>query len=247
MSNLIVTIISIVLIAVAAVMATYYGGVAFSNQTPIAWANTIITQSTQIYGAGQMYSGNNGGADYSTFGMHELLTSNYLEQWPNLAMNPPQPNAGNLATNEYDASYGNATGCYNLNGYKGNISRALCTINGTNTVTWYFKLNDPFNNICNGGNSPGYGFEDVRYTNHPIVQICKALNNIMQKVPAGSTPAPSGVPYVPLGTTDVGCTIAGGSSTHGLADASGNAQINYCTMLYSSGTNIQQILFSFAN
>jgi len=60
MSNLIITIISIGLVAVVALMAVWYGGGAFTNASANAQANTMIAQADQI-GAIRLWSSDNGG------------------------------------------------------------------------------------------------------------------------------------------------------------------------------------------
>jgi len=61
MSNLIITIISIALVAIAALMAAWYGGSAFSNGAVTAQANTMIAQAEQIASAIRLWSSDNGG------------------------------------------------------------------------------------------------------------------------------------------------------------------------------------------
>jgi len=61
MSNLIITIISIALVAVVALIGIWYGGGAFSNTSVTAQANTMIAQAEQISNAIRVLSLDNGG------------------------------------------------------------------------------------------------------------------------------------------------------------------------------------------
>jgi hypothetical protein len=61
MANLIITVISIALVAVAALSAAYYGGSAFMEGQTKAKATTVIEQGKQIAAAWTMYAINNGG------------------------------------------------------------------------------------------------------------------------------------------------------------------------------------------
>lgn len=81
MANLIITIISIALVAVAALMGAYYGGSAFIQGQAKANANTTIAQGEQIAGAWATYAADRGGAwDMSNLSM--LSTNSYLTSIP---------------------------------------------------------------------------------------------------------------------------------------------------------------------
>ena len=67
MANLIITVISIALVAVAALMGAYYGGSAFMDGQAKANANTLVTQADQISAAWTLSATNNGGS-YDTAG-----------------------------------------------------------------------------------------------------------------------------------------------------------------------------------
>ena len=62
MSNLIITIISIALVAVAALMAAWYGSSAFQNAGGKAGANGAINQAKQIAGGASVYAVTHGGS-----------------------------------------------------------------------------------------------------------------------------------------------------------------------------------------
>ena len=62
MANLIITVISIALVAVAALMGAYYGGSAFMDGQAKARANAIVLGAEQVAGALRLYAVNNGGS-----------------------------------------------------------------------------------------------------------------------------------------------------------------------------------------
>ena len=79
MFSLIITIISIALVAALAVATIYYGGDAFNQGTTKAKASTIVNQAQQIAGANTLYKSNTGGfaADVAA-----LVTNSYLASAP---------------------------------------------------------------------------------------------------------------------------------------------------------------------
>lgn len=88
MANLIITIISIALVAVAALMGAYYGGQAFFGGQAKARANQIISNANQIAGAIQVWQSANarGANDYPAWnhstGASSTLIPDYLASMP---------------------------------------------------------------------------------------------------------------------------------------------------------------------
>ena len=86
MANLIITVISIALVAVAALMGAYYGGTAFMDGQTRATANAIIQQAEQIKGAYLMYlaSGGTPPASSAAINGSDVLTTGgkYLSAAP---------------------------------------------------------------------------------------------------------------------------------------------------------------------
>ena len=66
MFSLIITIISIALVAALALATLYYGGSAFSQGSAKANAASIIEQAQQIAGANTLFANNVGGGNYAT-------------------------------------------------------------------------------------------------------------------------------------------------------------------------------------
>lgn len=86
MANLIITIISIALVAVAAIMGAYYGGAAFQEGSIKADVNALISQAEQLAAAWRMRALNNGGnwdLPVVYAGINTLyLTTEYISQRP---------------------------------------------------------------------------------------------------------------------------------------------------------------------
>ena len=79
MFSLIITIISIALVAALAVASVYYGGSAFSQGSAKASASTLVAQAQQIAGANTLYANDNGG----TFAQNvDDLVPEYLSAAP---------------------------------------------------------------------------------------------------------------------------------------------------------------------
>ncbi len=85
MANLIITIVSIALVAVAALMAAWYGGEAFAKGQIKASAATLLTQAEQIIGALRTrYATAMGGLGSTNYGWGTLASAapDYLSQIP---------------------------------------------------------------------------------------------------------------------------------------------------------------------
>lgn len=80
MFSLIVSIISIALVAVLAAASIYYGGDAFTKGSAKALASTVVTQAQQISSANTLYKNDNGGVTATaltdlTDGANQYLSS----------------------------------------------------------------------------------------------------------------------------------------------------------------------------
>ena len=85
MFSLIITIISIALVAAIAVATLYYGGSQFSQGTAKAQADQIISGAQQIAGANTLYANNVGGGQYDGAGASDLVTQGFLSAVPTVA------------------------------------------------------------------------------------------------------------------------------------------------------------------
>lgn len=79
MFSLIITIISIALVAALAVATIYYGGDAFNQGSSKAKASTVINQAQQIAGANTLYKSDKGSF---TDSLSALQTGKYLASVP---------------------------------------------------------------------------------------------------------------------------------------------------------------------
>lgn len=80
MFNLIITIISIALVAVLAIATIYYGGSAFTEGSAKAKASTLVAHAQQITAANTLYANANGGT--ATTDISGTLVSSYLTSAP---------------------------------------------------------------------------------------------------------------------------------------------------------------------
>lgn len=83
MFSLIITVISIALVAALALATLYYGGAAFSSGSTLAEASKVILQGQQLLGAADMYFTDNRVWPAT---IQDLVTGNYLKQIPNAAI-----------------------------------------------------------------------------------------------------------------------------------------------------------------
>lgn len=83
MFSLIISIISIALVAALALATIYYGGAGFNKSSDIATATKFLTQSNQILGADRLYRVDHEGAAPST--MQDLISGGYLTSIPSIA------------------------------------------------------------------------------------------------------------------------------------------------------------------
>ena len=80
MFSLIITVISIALVAVLAIASIYYGGSAMTTGTAKANAATLVNHGQQLNGANAMYKNDNGGSN--AISVADLVSDNYLSSAP---------------------------------------------------------------------------------------------------------------------------------------------------------------------
>lgn len=83
MFSLIITIISIALVAALAIASIYYGGAAFSQGSAKAAASTVVAQAQQISAANTLYQNDNAGANATNVAL--LVSGKYLSSAPVLS------------------------------------------------------------------------------------------------------------------------------------------------------------------
>lgn len=227
MSNLIITIISIALVAVAAIIGIFYGGAAFQSAQVAAQANAMIAQNQQIFAAAQTYSLNNGGS-VNVIPMCALINGNYLSSWPdNIMLGPAPHNGSTTTTGSFDSQ------CYGIAGYSGSLQRLIETYN--NSIYIIIRI---FTTSPSCPPAVAYGSDNLASANDPMVLVAKAFNNSSAaRVPAGATYASSGLPYLPgypstipkvNATTSGACPTMTSGNYALLVDAGGNPITGYC-------------------
>ena len=85
MTTMILVIIGILIAAAAALFVIFYGGDAFNDSTAEAEAATIISQSTQINAAFDLYKvekGKNPGDENGNGAVQDLIDAEYLDGFP---------------------------------------------------------------------------------------------------------------------------------------------------------------------
>ena len=85
MFSLIITIISIALVAALALATLYYGGAAFNKSAATADATKLLNQSTQLRGAAELYKADTGEYPLS---LDDMVAQNYLSSIPVAAAQP---------------------------------------------------------------------------------------------------------------------------------------------------------------
>lgn len=83
MFSLIITIISIALVAALAIATIYYGGSAFTQGTAKANAAAIVSAAQQIAGANSLYQNDNSGTR-ATYSVITTAANGYMAGPPNL-------------------------------------------------------------------------------------------------------------------------------------------------------------------
>ena len=145
MANLIITIISIGLVAVAAIMGAYYGGTAFIQGQAKAYANTAVTQGDQIAAAWSVYAAQNGGGFNNISDVSTLSSSpTYLASIP---VPPPQV-ANTSVSSATSVDWAGDTSPYAGIWHMANLSAtgtAPTVGGGQNGV--YFRLTDDTNGL----------------------------------------------------------------------------------------------------
>ena len=97
MFSLIITIISIALVAALAIATLYYGGSAFSQGTAKAKAATVVNHGQQITGANTLYA-NDFSGNYATT-IAQLTAGSYLASEPKSGVSAASYVLGTTTTN----------------------------------------------------------------------------------------------------------------------------------------------------
>lgn len=192
MANLVITIISIALVAVTALVGGYF--ISDNSPTLIAKtrANTLISQSRQLYAADLKYMIENGKGSFNDFGPDEPVIANYLTgRMPVLGFDMTASPNGNT-TGFLPLSSANLhhilCGDYNagsipyvLDGYKIYGMRSNGRIFNKDSIIYSFY--GLTSSVC-GTAGAAVDLSPANMATHPLVQICKQINN-NASLPAG--------------------------------------------------------------
>jgi len=246
MNNLIVTIISIALVAIMALVAIFYGGTALTQSQGKIYASTLIAQSRQLMAINTQYMLDHGFSTFNDFGLDAPVVGNYLQgRMPILSLDVEGQGSGgaaypalNSAGTLHHITCNGASGQFSdsLNGYQFQGSRANGNIFGVNVILYAFGA--PSSTACSVVGAQD--FSPASMASHPLVQMCAALN-AMTTLPSGLTYSASGLPEAPGGVT-------WGAPFYLDYYNSPNA-LNTCFIIQhgSWGTGYPEMLYIFAN
>lgn len=226
MTNLIVTIISIALAAIAILMVSFIANDVMINGTNQSRMNMFLEENRQIYAAATQYITENGLSSFSGVTFTQLYQGKYL------GSTVPIMGVAVKSSGTADATCQGTTSPGVVDGYEALYTRSMCQINGVNVVNNYFRMNTPFNNNCLLQNNT---FTNASAAAHPIVKMCLQIN-AKANLPSGLTYAASGLPYPPDGAN---ANCDGGGNTRYF---NGTNKFGYCYIY-----NGDRIVFTFAN
>lgn len=230
MANLIVTILSIALVAVLALAAIFYGGDMFYQGRVRGKVAAMYAQNSQLFAMGQQYlvnhnytsfkscGGSTGGmcASGASFADDDFVLEHYAtSRIPVMNYAVDWNLYGSMSYRQYTSS-----GVWSFFGADeapsgGGTYRAPCTVDGKNVIIYNFYANSA--NFYTAS------------ANDPIVKICNEVNKNVT-FPPGTTFAANGIPLaVGNMVNSIGC---GGSYIY-YFDGSGK---NYCYLMSPDGT-----------
>lgn len=229
MSNLIITIISIALVAVAALVGVYYGGQAFHSSQAKGRANALVSQVQQYLAAANLYLLDNNLEDISYAKPCSLMNSRYLQN----ALMPP--------------FFGIESGKWGCNDTTGRISPSggYAVWGG---IATYFEMYPVLltNGTANGGGAAIYAevqgagdWRSASVANDPLVAACVALNS-QTTFSANYTIQASGLPkrnsYVSINAYYMR------GNGHVSAWDTGISQVNTCEIWYHDNGKLKILL-----
>lgn len=242
MTNLLITIISIALVGIAAIMAAYYGGQAFMQSHAQIYANMLLSQSSQLMVTDMQYMLDHNLSSFDDFGADDPVIAKYtVGRVPILSLDTQGALGVPLSTSTKnnttcDGAPGALTPVY-LDGYEVLISRANGKFFGTNAIIYNLWITT--GPACS---VPGTAqdFSMASMANHPLVQMCKAVN-AMTTLPSGLTYSASGLPENVGGITYDG--------TINIDYDNNAAEVNYCYIGPNSfwGSGYPEMFFVFTN
>jgi type II secretory pathway pseudopilin PulG len=157
MFSLIITIISIALVAALAVATLYYGGQQFSQGTAKANADQLISAAQQIAGANTLYANANSGLfdANGVTGVTDLVNNQFLSAAPSIPSTVSGSTfdlAGGANTNQITLSVTNANVCTAVAKQSGSVVSTATAPNSASTGKQYdcFGASSPYTFVFNG-------------------------------------------------------------------------------------------------
>jgi type II secretory pathway pseudopilin PulG len=156
MFSLIITIISIALVAALAVATLYYGGQQFSQGTAKANADQLISAAQQIAGANTLYANANSGLfDANAAGVNDLVSNQYLSAAPSIPTTVSASTfdlAGGANSNQITLAVTNVSVCTAVAKQSGSVASTASTPNAASTGKQYdcFGASSPYTFVFNG-------------------------------------------------------------------------------------------------
>ena len=235
MSNIIVTILSILLVAVAVITGVYYLGDVLHSDTPQTEANMLISQSRQVFAADTEYMLDKGLGSFNDVYPDAPAIAGYTSgRVPILDLDTYSASSGLRPLDPTATAALSATGIPSLsisqlNGAPVVIYRINCRINNQDML-YYAMYNWTAPTDLTLASS----------ASTPLVQMCLKVN-AMTTLPAGLTYTASGLPAL----TALAGTCGVFGTTHFGVDSNGVVQTNYCYMI--PGFSTTNIYYSFTN
>lgn len=237
MSNLIITIISIALVTVAAIAATWYGGQALSGSQSQVLANMLINQTQQLFAINNAYMVNNVYSSYNDFHQDDPFIAGYGTAGSRVPILQLSATGGSNSTNNgypLNTSNLNHSGCgplnkpAYLNGYQVYSLRTSVNIFSKNSIV-YGMVGTSANSSCNQSNI-GLDLSQASMAQHPLVQMCLKINTQANLPTSGLTYTASGLPYI-TATPSATWVNAPSSSPYAAFDYINNPiAVNFCVL-----------------
>jgi type II secretory pathway pseudopilin PulG len=156
MFSLIITIISIALVAALAVATLYYGGQQFSQGTAKANADQLISAAQQIAGANTLFANANSGQfDTNAAGVTDLVNNQFLSAVPSIPTTVSGSTfdlAGGANTNQITLAVTNTSVCTAVAKQSGSVLSTASAPNPAQTGKQYdcFGAGAPYTFVFNG-------------------------------------------------------------------------------------------------
>ena len=238
MASLIITIISIALVAITVLVGANYMGDLLGGNVDKVRANMLIEQSRQVWASAEQYMIDNGKNSFNDFGIDAPVVANYTNgRVPILIFSDITGSISFTFNTALDPANMYQWACgpspdfktYRLDNNNILGIRYLMRSAGRDVVhNELYPLIEASTKCINMGSGYGQDLAPANMATHPLVKLCLKIN-AQARLPSGLSYAPSGLPY---------------------DDGSGPFnQINYCFISASGfwGSGYPILMYNFAN